>query len=80
MSPSGHVFNIVENITTKLNYEIKQLNAYNPENIVNKGYSIVYNIDGKVIKSIKTVKKDDEINVKISDGTINSIVNKLKSN
>ena len=40
----------------------------------------MYNIDGKVIKSIKTVKKDDEINVKISDGTINSIVNKLKSN
>jgi len=76
----GHVFDKVGNITTKLNYGIKQLNAYNPENIVNKGYSIVYNIDGKVIKSIKTVKKDDEINVKISDGTINSIVNKLKSN
>jgi len=75
-----HVFDKVGNITTKLNYGIKQLNAYNPENIVNKGYSIVYNIDGKVIKSIKTVKKDDEINVKISDGTINSIVNKLKSN
>ncbi len=75
-----HVFDKVGNITTKLNYGIKQLNAYNPENILNKGYSIVYNIDEKVIKSIKTVKKNDEINVKISDGTINSIVNELKSN
>lgn len=75
-----HVLDKIENITTKLNYGIKQLNAYNPDNIIKKGYSIVYNIDGKVIKSIKTVKKNDEINVKINDGTIKSIINELKSN
>ena len=74
------VFNEFGNISTKLNYVIRQLNAYNPDNIIKKGYSIVYNIDGKVIKSIKSVKKTDKINIKMNDGIIKSIVDKIQSN
>ncbi len=45
----------------------------NPERQIRLGYSIVFK-GGKVIKSIKQVKKGDKVDIKISDGKIKSVV------
>ena len=56
----------LENIETKLN-------LLNPENILKKGYSLTL-VEGKIVKSINSVKKDSIIDTKFSDGIIKSEV------
>lgn len=56
----------LENIETKLN-------LLNPENILKKGYTLTL-VEGKIVKSIKSVKKGSIIDTKFSDGIIKSEV------
>lgn len=58
--------NKLENIETKLN-------LLNPENILKKGYSLTL-VEGKIVKSINSVKKGSIIDTKFSDGIIKSEV------
>ena len=50
-----------------------KLDLINPNNILNKGYSIVKK-DNKIIKSIKDIKIKDNINIVLSDGSVLSEV------
>lgn len=56
----------LENIETKLK-------LLNPENILKKGYSLTL-VEGKIVKSINSVKKGSIIDTKFSDGIIKSEV------
>lgn len=56
----------LENIETKLN-------LLNPENILKKGYSLTL-VEGKIVKSINSIKKGSIIDTKFSDGIIKSEV------
>ena len=56
----------LENIETKLN-------LLNPENILKKGDSLTL-VEGKIVKSINSVKKGNIIDTKFSDGIIKSEV------
>lgn len=74
------LFNItnrkIENYTSKLeNIKIK-LELLNPENIINKGYSVTL-IEGKIVKSIKNIKTNDSITTKLKDGIITSKVSDI---
>ena len=51
-----------------------QLEALNPKKVLKRGYSISANKDGKVIKSIKDVKKGEKITTTLCDGTIISTI------
>ena len=52
-----------------------QLNNLNPENVLERGYSITYNEKGKIIRDSKAVKKGDEISTKLKTGLIKSKIN-----
>ena len=52
---------------------INKLELLNPLSVLSKGYSLS-TVNGKVIKSVKDVKIDDEVNIKLIDGEINTIV------
>lgn len=59
---------ITESRNNATNY-IAKLDALSPLKTLTRGYSIAeYN--GKVIKSVKEIKKDDEISVRLEDGKI----------
>ena len=58
---------------------INKLELLNPLNVLKKGYSIS-TINNKPIKSIKDVKKDDNITIKVIDGEINSSVKEIVKN
>ena len=49
---------------------ISKLDALSPINTIKRGYSIVKK-DDKVIKSVKDIKKNDKLEVNLSDGNIN---------
>lgn len=48
---------------------VTNLSALNPMSVLLRGYSVVSNVDGKTINSIKNIKCTDNISVKFSDGT-----------
>ena len=54
----------------KLGKYIALLNAHNPLNVLNKGYSIITDKKHKVISSIEVIKKQDEVQIRLKDGTI----------
>ena len=55
-----------------------QLEALNPKKILERGYSISMNKDGKVIQNIKDVNKGDKITTVVADGTITATVDETE--
>ena len=58
---------ILNNKNTEMVKLIAQLDALSPLKTLSRGYSITEK-DGKVIKNAKDLKKDDEVNLRFSDG------------
>ena len=56
---------------------IEKIEIINPLNVIKRGYSLVYN--DKLVKSVKQVKKDDKLNIKLSDGNIDVLVKEINN-
>lgn len=56
---------------------LNKLNLLNPLNILSKGYSVVSK-DKKVVKDVKCLKKDDEIDIKLYNGNVVAIVERCE--
>lgn len=54
------------------------LNAYSPLAVIQRGYSITMK-DGQVLKTINDIKKDDVLNIRITDGEITAKVTQKES-
>jgi exonuclease VII large subunit len=63
---------IIQNTESFLLQSTKILNISDPKRQLALGFSIVKS-NGKIIKSVKNVKKGDELDVMLSDGVIKSI-------
>ena len=61
----------------KIDNIAKSLEQNNPERQLKLGYSIMFS-SGRVIKSVRQVKKDDLLNSKLNDGEILSIIDKIR--
>lgn len=59
-----------------LNHLISKLEVLNPLNTLSRGYSIIKK-DNKVISTIKSIKKDDEIKITLKDGELTSKIIKV---
>lgn len=56
---------------------IQTLNALNPLAIMDRGYSLAYNEDGSIVKSIQKINKGDNIQVNLQDGTLSCQVQNI---
>ena len=56
---------------------IEKLEIINPLNVLKRGYSLVYK--DKLVKSIKKITKDDNLNIRLSDGSINVVVKEINN-
>ncbi len=65
---------IMERKKQALSVSVSKLDGLSPLGTIARGFSVA-SIDGKVIKSVKQVKKGDEINLKVFDGEISALVN-----
>lgn len=70
---------LFEDKKNKLEHLKTKAELLNPNNILDKGYSIVYK-DNKVVKDITTLSKDDNINIMVKDGSINAKVEGINKN
>lgn len=64
---------IIRNKKTKIQIIDSLLSAYNPNNILKRGYSITY-YNGKAIHSPQEVQPGETIDTRLKDGCISSIV------
>lgn len=67
--------NLIDTNLRNLTKTASKLSALNPVDVLMRGYSYVSDADNNTISSVKDVKNGDNINVKVSDGTFNAIVN-----
>jgi len=58
-----------------LNNLIEKLEIVNPLGILKRGYSLVYK--EKLVKSVKKIKKDDILNIRLYDGNIDVVVKEI---
>ena len=68
---------LLNNFNKKHELYINKLDLLNPLSILKKGYSVV-TINEKSITSYKEVKKDDELNIRLSEGFIKAKVESVK--
>jgi len=54
----------------KLSKYVALLNAHNPLNILNKGYSIITDKKDKVISSVEVIKHQNLVNIHLKDGVV----------
>ena len=70
--------NLYKNKKIDLKNIIDKLKLLNPLNTLERGYSLTY-VDNKVISSIKDIKKNDSIKVRLKDGYVISKVEEVKN-
>lgn len=68
---------IYENKLNNLNNNINKLELLNPLNALKRGYSIIKK-DNKCISNIKNIKVKDKINISLSGGIIDALVEDVK--
>ncbi|SFA96804.1 MULTISPECIES: exodeoxyribonuclease VII large subunit [unclassified Bacillus (in: firmicutes)] len=69
---------ILSNYSKEYNSLNATLHALSPLKIMERGYSLVYNDDNKIIKSVKQVKKSEKITIKVTDGELLCAVKEIK--
>lgn len=70
-------------VTRKQNrfYELSHvLDSVSPLSTMKRGYSVATKPSGQIVKTISQVKKDSRLNIKVSDGTIEALVEQVFSN
>ena len=66
----NQILDYKKSLFEKYSYSLKNLN---PLSIMEKGFSVV-TVDEKIVKSVNDVKKDDIINIKVTNGNIKAKV------
>ncbi|WP_174613765.1 exodeoxyribonuclease VII large subunit [Virgibacillus ihumii] len=69
---------IMEQKTARLTGAIEKLTLLNPLETMKRGYAIPYSTSGDIIKSVKRIDTDDQISVRLSDGTVDCRVLEVK--
>ncbi len=64
----------LEKQRTRLEHFKASLNAFDPQRVVERGYSILTSAEGKLVRSVKDVNPADKVKARVSDGEITLIV------
>lgn len=70
----------VEKEKRKYIYLTSKLEVLNPMSVISRGYSAVFDEDGKLIKSIDDIKKGDLLSVRLADGRIGARAESVRRN
>jgi exodeoxyribonuclease VII large subunit len=64
----------LESIKLRLSGAASLLEAVSPLKIISKGYSAVYDSEGRLMKSVKGASVGDGVSFRLSDGTVEATV------
>jgi exodeoxyribonuclease VII large subunit len=71
------IYNKVLSEKDKLGKFIALLNAHNPLNVLNKGYSIITDNKDKVINSTEAIRNQEVVNIRLKDGKIKMSIREI---
>lgn len=63
---------VLMNTESKLYGTLERLKTLDPENVIKRGYSIVTDSEGNIVKSAAELKPDAEIGVRMKDGSLSA--------
>lgn len=69
---------MISDFTHRIKLAAEVLEAGNPDNILARGYSVVYDQDGKVVRDMSTLQTGDIISVKASRGTADAEIKSIR--
>lgn len=72
------IANLLNRIRDRIDSYESRLASLNPYSILNRGYSMAYNKNGKIISSINDVNINDIFEIKVADGTIEGEIKNKK--
>ena len=72
------IMNILNNNKNRVDTIKVKLDLLNPDNVLDKGYSIIYK-DNKIVKDINSINTNDSINIMVKNGNIDAIVKGVKN-
>lgn len=68
----------IKTLEVRLDHLAFQAETLNPLEVLKKGYSVISDADGKIIRSVAQVSSGDEIQIRIHDGEVSAISKKIK--
>jgi exodeoxyribonuclease VII large subunit len=69
----AHRFTLLHSHATQLH---KRLQSLNPDQVLKRGYTMVYR-EGKIVESARRLHAEDDVNIKFRDGTADSTVKRI---
>lgn len=78
LSIKEKVINLFDRNTQNLISLKKLIHAHDPMRVVERGFSLTFGEDGKIISTVKNIKTDTKITTKLADGELISIVKEKK--
>lgn len=75
---ANKITNVFDRSTQNLSALKKLIHAHDPMRVVERGYSLTFNEDGKIISSIDEIEKDSKITTRLGDGELISVVKEKK--
>lgn len=72
------ISNLLYNRKNKIDSVKNQLDALNPRNIMDRGYSAITNSEGKLINSVEALRVNDNFITILKDGSIEGTVTKIR--
>lgn len=67
----SHFQKVVKEKEFRYNQAISKLHTLNPLKVMSRGYSLVYEEENKLVKSIKQVRYGDNLKLRLKDGQVN---------
>ena len=68
-----------ENSQDQINFFSEKIKYLNPEAILERGYSIVYDKDGKVVKKMDQLEIGEELSLRLSDALVKTEIKKISA-
>lgn len=69
---------LIQNKQNQLTQRVDALDHLSPLKVMSRGFSFTTNSDGKVVKKVDDIKKNDDIELKLIDGYAKATVNEVK--
>lgn len=69
---------VIRSEKKNLNAVAEKLRLVDPQNILKRGYSLTI-VEGKILKSVKQISIGDKLETRVSDGTIESTIEKISN-
>lgn len=67
----------LERARNSLKTAIAQLNALSPLTVLSRGYGVIHDVDGRLIRSVKKLKSGDKLVITMTDGKFEAVCDKL---